>query len=60
MLADLSQRKALTSDEAKGLFEAIRDYSYGLDVLDVYDHGRTKIKSATAKECYQLTYEEGV
>ena len=60
MLADLSSRKSLTSDEAKGLFEVIRDYSYGLDVLDDYDHGRTQIKSATAKECYQLTYEEGL
>jgi prophage maintenance system killer protein len=60
MLADLSQRKALTSDEATGLFEVIRDYSYGLDVLDDYDHGRIEIKSATAKECYQLTYEEGI
>lgn len=59
MLADLSERKALTSDEAKGLFEVIRDYSYGLDVLDDYDHGRTQIKSSTAKECYQLTYQEG-
>ena len=60
MLADLSQRKALTSDEAKGLFEVIRDYSYGLDVLDDYDHGRIQIKSATAKESYQLTYDEGI
>ncbi len=59
MLADLSQRKVLTSDEAKGLFEVIRDYSYGLDVLDDYDHGRIQIKSATAKESYQLTYNEG-
>ncbi len=60
LLADVSERKALTSEEAKGLFEVIRDYSYGLDVLDDYDHGRTQIKSATAKECYQLTYEEGL
>ncbi len=60
MLADLSERKALTSDEAKGLFEVIRDYSYGLDVLDDYDHGRIQIKSATAKESYQLTYDEGI
>ena len=60
MLADLSERKALTSDEAKGLFEVIRDYSYGLDVLDDYDHGRIAIKSATAKESYQLTYDEGI
>ena len=60
MLADLSQRKALTSDEATGLFEVIRDYSYGLDVLDDYDHGRIEIKSATAKESYQLNYDEGI
>ena len=60
MLADLSQRKALTSDEAKGLFAVIRDYSYGLDVLDDYDHGRIQVKSATAKESYHLTYAEGV
>jgi len=59
MLADLSQRKALTSHEATGLLEVLRDYSYGLDVLDDYDHGRSEIKSATAKECYQLKYEEG-
>ena len=60
MLADLSERKALTSEEANGLLEVIRDYSYGLDVLDDYDHGRISIKSSTAKEYYQLTYEEGL
>ncbi len=60
MLANLSQRKALTSDEATGLFEVLRDYSYGLDVLDDYDHGRIEIKSATAKESYQLSYDEGI
>ena len=60
MLADLANRKALTSEEAKGLFDVIRDYSYGLDVLDDYDHGRTRIKSSTAKACYQLTYAEGL
>jgi prophage maintenance system killer protein len=60
MLAELSQRKALTSDEATGLIEVIRDYSYGLDVLDDYDHGRIEIKSATAKESYQLNYDQGL
>lgn len=60
MLADLSQRKTLTSDEAAGLFDVIKSYSYALDVLDDYDHGRIEIKSATAKESYQLTYEQGI
>ena len=60
MLADLSERKALTSDEAKNIFQVIRDYSYGLDILDDYDHGRTKIKSATYKGSYTLSYEEAI
>lgn len=60
MLADLSARKDLASDEAKGLFEVIRDYSYGLDILDDYDHGRIRPKSTTAQEAFRLTYEEAV
>jgi prophage maintenance system killer protein len=59
MLADFSQGKTLTSDEISGLFEVVTSYSYALDVLDDYDHGRVVIKSATAGESYQLTYEEG-
>lgn len=60
VLADISERKALSSDEAKGLFEVIRDYSYGLDVLDDYDHGRIPVKEIRTQECYQLTYEEAM
>jgi prophage maintenance system killer protein len=58
MLADLSERKALTSDEAKNLFHVIRDYSYGLGILDDYDHGRIEVKSSTKKEIYQLVHED--
>lgn len=58
MLADLSRRKALTSDESGGLFEVIRHYSYGLDILDDYDHGRVEIRSSTIKEAYRLGYDE--
>ncbi|OPY88308.1 MAG: hypothetical protein A4E71_00519 [Smithella sp. PtaU1.Bin162] len=59
-LADLSERKALTSDEAKGLFEVIRDYGYGLDILDDYDYGRVKAKSTATPDSYHLTYEDAV
>ncbi len=60
ILADLSQRKVLTSDEVTGLFEVIRDYSYGLDVLDDYDHGRVEIKVASTRAAYQLNYAEAI
>ncbi len=60
MLTDLSERKALTSDEARGLFQVIRDYSYGLEILDDYDHGRIKVKSATQRGGYRLNYEEAI
>lgn len=58
MLADLSERKALSSDEAKALFHVVRDYSYGLSVLDDYDHGRVTLKSSTKKEKYRLGYDD--
>ena len=60
MLAALSGRKALTGDEASGLFLVLRDYSYGLSVLDDYDHGRIVIKPGTKKQYYQLTYEDAI
>lgn len=60
ILAELGRRKALTGDEAAGLLDVIRDYSYSLDVLDDYDHGRIEVKSATLRESYKLTYEEAI
>ncbi len=60
MLADLSERKALSSDEAKALFHVVRDYSYGLSVLDDYDHGRVTLKSSTKKEKYRIGYDDAL
>jgi hypothetical protein len=33
-------RHEITSGGAKGLLRVVTDYSYGLDLLDDYDHGR--------------------
>lgn len=60
MLADLSERKALSSDEASALFHVVRDYSYGLSVLDDYDHGRVTLRSTTKKEKYKIGYEDAL
>lgn len=45
---------------AKALFHVVRDYSYGLSVLDDYDHGRLTLKSSTRKEKYRIGYDDAL
>ncbi len=45
-------------DEAKALIKVIADYTYGLNILDDYDHQRLAVKDSTIKPAYVLTYSE--
>ena len=45
-------------DEAKALIKVISDYSYGLSMLDDYDHQRMTIRDQIVKPSYVLTFEE--
>lgn len=40
VIADVAQRRNLSGDEAKALFNVVADYAYALEVLDDYDHQR--------------------
>lgn len=50
----------LTSDQAVGLFDVIRDYTYALDTLDSYDYQNLKITDTTAPERFHATYENAM
>ncbi len=50
----------LTSDQATGLFDVIRDYTYALDTLDAYDYQSLKIADTTAPERFHATYENAM
>ena len=55
-----SKELMLTSDQAVGLFDVIRDYTYALDTLDSYDHQNLKITDTTAPERFHATYENAM
>jgi len=55
-----SKELMLTSDQALGLFDVIRDYTYALDTLDSYDYQNLKITDTTAPERFHATYENAM
>ena len=55
-----SKELILTSDQALGLFDVIRDYTYALDTLDSYDYQNLKITDTTAPERFHATYENAM
>ncbi|HPS29048.1 MAG TPA: virulence protein RhuM/Fic/DOC family protein [bacterium] len=45
-------------DQAKELIKVVSDFSYGLSILDDYDHQSVKISNVTEGRCYLLEYNE--
>lgn len=60
LIADIADRKSLTGDEATALLRVVADYSYALDLLDDYDHGRVRAGEVTIATVSAVTYEEAV
>lgn len=50
----------LTANQATGLFDVIRDYTYALDTLDAYDYQNIEISDTTAPERFHATYENAI
>lgn len=55
-----SKELLLTSNQAAGIFDVIRDYTYALDTLDAYDYQTLKISETTAPERFHVTYENAM
>lgn len=60
LVADISQRKLLSSSESTALLNTISDYAYALDLLDDYDHQRVKSIRTTIKKAKSITYIEAI
>ena len=43
LIADVTQRRTLSGDEATALLNVVADYAYALEVLDDYDHQRVRL-----------------
>lgn len=58
LIAEVANRRELTSDEARALLFIVNDYSFALDLLDDYDHQRVSINETTRGEVKSLAYDE--
>lgn len=57
MIDQIADHKALASDEASALIRIIRDYAYGLDLIDAYDHQRVDVSEVSDKAGIPLDYQ---
>jgi prophage maintenance system killer protein len=58
MIGQIADHKALTSDEAGALIRVIRDYAYGLDLIDAYDHQLVAVTGTHERVAQPLEYVE--
>lgn len=58
LVARVSDARALKGDEAAALLRVVRDYTFALDLLDDYDHGRLAVPCAKPTPAQPLTPEE--
>jgi len=57
MIDQIADHKALASDEASALIRIIRDYAYGLDLIDAYDHQRVDVSEVSEQGGVPLDYQ---
>ena len=61
MIADMVNRKELTSSESAGLLSLISKYAYALDTLDKYDHQTlTIVNIRKSNKEVKLDYQEAI
>jgi len=57
MIDQIAEHKALDSDESSALIRVVRDYAYGLDLIDAYDHQRVDISKVSKKAGRPIAYQ---
>lgn len=57
LIGEVVHTKSLSSDEATGLLQIIRDYSYALETLDRYDRDSLAVEAINPEELFIATYD---
>ena len=60
LIADVTNRRELTGDEATALLRVVGQYSAALDLLDDYDYQRVATPAAGAPVTHPLDYDEAL
>lgn len=54
LIQDIADTKKLTQDETQGLLQVISEFTYGLQILDDFDHQQLKVKGSRKKLRFKL------
>ena len=60
ILSNALENKTIDADEAGSLLRIIKDYTYGLDTLDRYDHQKLIINETTRQKEFKITYAKAI
>ena len=60
MIGNISESRQLEADAATELIKIIRDYSYGLNLIDAYDHDTLEITGVSEKTPKPIAYNEAM
>lgn len=58
LLGQVARNRELSSTEAVELIRVVRDYAYGLDLIDAYDHQRLEVVGVSRDTATPISYEE--
>jgi len=60
LIGSVNERRLLGQDEIASLMDLLKDYAYGLELLDSYDKQNLKITKTTKKRSSEIKYQEAV
>ena len=58
LLGQIADHRELSSSQAADLIRVIRDYAYGLDLIDAYDHNRLEVAGVSRQKARPISYED--
>lgn len=58
LIGQVTVNHHLSSTEAVELIRVVRDYAYGLDLIDAYDHQRLEVAAVSRQTALPISYED--
>jgi hypothetical protein len=58
LIGQIADRRELSSGQAEELIRVIRDYAYGLDLIDGYDHQRLEVSGVSRQKARPISHDQ--
>ena len=58
LLGQIAEHRELSSSQAADLIRVVRDYAYGLDLIDAYDHKRLEVAGVSRQKARPISHAD--